>query len=293
MSEWPSRHHASGRLDPSPRALVPAGSSTTSEPFHWPDAVLEAIMECDPAALARVLRTLTHAEVNSLLSRSSLDAQTPMFVLGGRLFLREGGTRTIFGGAFHFQREARRAQIGEWLDMIGAKHGDTLLHVALRVGGADDELKAATVVEVLGCGCTFERVNQDGELPAVIDKAIWQAAFFRALPRWRQERAREDERARVAELEANLMERQRARAERRDERRARKAEAAAEAKRRADREARKAAETLKHRLKLEAQLARVSAREDELKRTDLGATEIADDVISLLPFKLRKMLSLT
>ena len=32
---------------------------------------------------------------------------------------------------------------------------------------------------------------------------------------------------------------------------------------------------------------------DELKRTDLGATEIADDVISLLPFKLRKMLSLT
>ena len=89
------------------------------------------------------------------------------------------------------------------------------------------------------------------------------------------------------------MERQRARAERRDERRARKAEAAAEAKRRADREARKAAETLKHRLKLEAQLKRVSAREDELKRTDLGAVEIADDLVSLLPFKLRKMLSLT
>ena len=65
--------------------------STTSEPFHWPDAVLEAIMECDPIALARVLRSLTHAEVNSLLSRSSLDAQTPMFVLGGRLFLRLPG----------------------------------------------------------------------------------------------------------------------------------------------------------------------------------------------------------
>ena len=38
---------------------------------------------------------------------------------------------------------------------------------------------------------------------------------------------------------------------------------------------------------------KLSAREDELKRTDLGAVEIADDLVSLLPYKLRKVLSLT
>ena len=108
--------------------------------------------------------------------------------------------RHSLGSSYAYELEEGRAAIARWLDMIGAKTGDTLMHVVLRLNGVDELTKARCAVELLGRGASFEVANCEGELPAMVDPAF-KLALFHELPAWKTRQA-QDQRDREREANA-------------------------------------------------------------------------------------------
>lgn len=182
--------------------------------MSWPTATLYAIMEMDVADLVAVLQTLeVGRQIRARLGRRRLSKHHIVFTFGDELFSPTGGVREVLGGNYTFEQEEDRARIGSWLDMIGARQGDTLLHIALRLSGCADEDKAALVVELLGHGVDFETENEDRVLPSQLDQAVFRDAFFNGLPRWLEGRRAEQEEevslARAARRDVRMEERRR------------------------------------------------------------------------------------
>jgi hypothetical protein len=180
------------------RALEAARFEATR---RWQDELLLAIMECDAPALATALDAHGERALHAVLKRTAIGIGVPFFVLEDQAYPRVGAMRDVIGGSFAFEDEERRALISSWLDMIGARSGDTMLHLILRLNGAEDERKAACAVQLLGRGIDWERVNNDNYLPSMVDGPAFKEAFFRALPRWREEQRKLQavERVRAAE----------------------------------------------------------------------------------------------
>lgn len=166
----------------------------------WEVEALLVIVELDAGRLAAVLRSLDAAELNTQLKVSRLAGKRPMFHFGRELFTPSGRVHDVLGGGFRFEREGDRAVIGEWLDMVGARNGDNMLHLANRVAGAELPQKTAVLVQLLARGVTFEAGNIDGEVPSRLDQPAFSEAFLRQLPAMR--RAVEAERAAAAAEEA-------------------------------------------------------------------------------------------
>lgn len=162
---------------------------------RWQDELLLAIMECDAAALAAALDEHGDKALRAMLQRKTLGQQS-LFLLHGQAYPRAGSLREVLGGEFEFEAEQIRETIWSWLDMIGARDGDSMLNLVLRLNGADEERKAACAVELLGRGIDWERENADGSLPSMIDGPAFKHAFFRALPKWREEQRRQKEQER-------------------------------------------------------------------------------------------------
>ena len=105
----------------------------------WQTELLECIMNIDFVRVAKIAKELNDPELlQKTLERKSISKKYIVFVFAGELYSPEGGIRHVVGGDFKFEHESRRAEIGSWLDMIGAKTGDTLLHLALRLSGCED-----------------------------------------------------------------------------------------------------------------------------------------------------------
>ena len=129
----------------------------------WQDAALAAIVDLEPDVLGRVLDSHP-AALECELKRRDMNGH-PFYVLDDRLYpVDPGSMRDALGSSFHYENEEQREQCATWLHMVGAKSGDTLLHLCLRVNGADDHDKAACAVELLGRGASFEKENVDGEV---------------------------------------------------------------------------------------------------------------------------------
>merc|ERR1719271_1782590 len=89
-----------------------------------------------------------------------------------------------------------------------------MLHLVLRLNGADDERKVACAVELLGRGVKWERANADNVLPSMVDEAAFKQAFFRELPRWREDQQQlRKQRQRFKATQASREADERARAE--------------------------------------------------------------------------------
>lgn len=77
-------------------------------------------------------------------------------------------------GTYRFESDeelrSKASKIAHWFSLIRAKPGDTVLHLALRINGADDVTKVELVTELVGHGFDFQHENDEGELPAVLDK---------------------------------------------------------------------------------------------------------------------------
>ena len=98
----------------------------------WQDELLLAIMECDATALSAVLDAHGDAALHAVLERREVGRES-LYLLSGEVYPKEGALREVLGGGFQFEHEERRALLSQWLDMIGTRSGDTMLH--LLVGG--------------------------------------------------------------------------------------------------------------------------------------------------------------
>ena len=183
----------------------------------WQDEALHAMIDLDPSRLCATLDRLPkkakkpcEACVATLADKSVGGFR--FFVLGDRMYTTSPlGMREQLGGNFSFEDEEERATLASWLEMVGAKPGDTLLHLALRINGASDGEKAALAVELIGRGATWEAENIDRELPSQVDRPAFRYALFTLLPKWREEEAaRAAERRRKAQLRKKAEERARA-----------------------------------------------------------------------------------
>ena len=71
--------------------------------------------------------------------------------------------------------------------MIGARTGDGMLHLVLRLNGCPDEDKVMCAVQLLGRGIDWERPNADGALSSMVDPPAFKQAYIKRLPRWKEE----------------------------------------------------------------------------------------------------------
>jgi hypothetical protein len=155
--------HASLGHRKSPREIVCREFEAEVWMEAWQDAALAAIVDVDPDALGSVLDQHPTA-LSCALTRSNMNGHA-FYVLEDRLYpVDPVSMRNTLGSSFQFENEEHRERCAIWLHMVGAKKGDTLLHLCLRVNGADDHDKAACAVELLGRGASFETVNVDGEV---------------------------------------------------------------------------------------------------------------------------------
>ena len=182
-------------------------SSSSHQPREglssWQTDILECIMNLDVAGVTAVARRINdESKMRMKIHVKTVSRKYLVFSFAEEMFSPTGGIRHIFGGTFKFEHEEVRAEVGSWLEMIGAKNGDSLLHLALRLNGCEyrDQVRnapdsrtapagtfgpaacicltapgrahspqLALVVELLGQGCDFEAENDDRELPAMLD----------------------------------------------------------------------------------------------------------------------------
>ena len=143
----------------------------------WQVAWLEAIIDLDVIGFSMLADAIgdPSKRLQLRLERMTVSRDV-VFSFDGELFPPAGGMQHL-GFGYRFEHEGERAAIGAWLDMVGAKSGDTLLHLALRLSGADDDdEKVCLVVEMLGRGASFEVENLDHEIPSMIDPACFKQA---------------------------------------------------------------------------------------------------------------------
>lgn len=177
--------------------------------------------------------------------------------------------------------------------MINARHGDTLLHIALRVNGAEPEQKATVVTELLGQGCSHEVTNNELELPANVDQAIFHHAFLHKLPEWNRVAAAKL--VQVSAEEAKLRELEMARIRKKMEIRERvQLEERAQGVRHAAQEARRQARSRRaHNALVAVGLHRLIAREARAN-AEQGVGSLAPDllhsVLSVLPQPVQQVL---
>ena len=93
----------------------------------------------DVAGVAAVAQRINdEAKMRMTIHVKTVSRKYVIFSFGGELFSPTGGIKHIFGCTFKFEHEGIRAELGSWLDMIGAKNGDSLLHLALRLSGCEN-----------------------------------------------------------------------------------------------------------------------------------------------------------
>ena len=259
--------------------LLKPPSETPPDLLFWQFHVLEAIMEVDILALATILEMLDSVKLQGGIKISRVPPEATLYVLDSETFSSSvEGTSGLLGSDFAFERRKRRARIGRWLEMIGAQDGDTLLHLALRVSGAEERRKTAMVVEILGHGASFEVANARDQLPTQIDPVCFKHAFFKVLPVWRraqeqmraQEKTAADEREATAEHEARMA--------RRMARRATRHAAEAEATRLAEERAEEERVRIAHHQKLHLAMNKVAKKEARDVFRDQGGRERMKDL---------------
>ena len=236
-------------------------------------------MEVDILALATILEMLDSVKLQGGIKISRVPPEATLYVLDSETFSSSvEGTSGLLGSDFAFERRKRRARIGRWLEMIGAQDGDTVLHLALRVSGAEERRKTAMVVELLGHGASFEVANARDQLPTQIDPVCFKHAFFKVLPVWRrtqeqlraQEKTAADEREATAEHEARMA--------RRMARRATRHAAEAEATRLAEERAEEERVRIAHHQKLHLAMNKVAKKEARDVFRDQGGRERMKDL---------------
>jgi len=163
-------------------------------------------MDCNADRLAAVLDKHGDAALHAVLLRREIGGRC-LFLIGEQIYPLEGALRETLGGGFEFENEKARARLSSWLEMIGAASGDTMLHLLLRINGADEQQKVACAVQLLGRGVDWEKANEDQALPSMVDVDVFKEAFFRALPRWKaaekqRRRQEQQEKAERAGVEA-------------------------------------------------------------------------------------------
>ena len=131
--------------------------------------------------------------IDAVLQRREVNGR-PIFTLANRLYVQEHALREVLGGDFYFEDEVRLGLIASWLEMMGARAGDTMMHLVMRLNGAEVEDKSACAVQLLGRHAPWEVENVDGDLASMVDTAAFRQTFFRDLPAWREENQREAKR---------------------------------------------------------------------------------------------------
>lgn len=161
-------------------------------PIGWQDRIFAAIRDANPELIRLSLEQSPVPALDSQIHRRVLGGHL-IFVFHERLYTAHArALRSTLGSSFEFEEEGQRAEIAAWLTMVGAKEGDTLLHIVMRLNGIDDTSKAKCAVEILGRGASFEIENCDGELCSQVDEAF-KLAWLKELKAWRQQRE-DDER---------------------------------------------------------------------------------------------------
>ena len=142
-----------------------------------------AIMKAEPQQIAAALDGSPELALSCTLQCKQVNGHR-FFLLQDQLYAANlDGVREALGSTFRFEHESLRMMLANWLEMIDAKSGDTLMHIVLRLNGIEDVVKARCTVEFLGRGASFEVENCDGELPAMVDDAF-KLAFLKELKPW-------------------------------------------------------------------------------------------------------------
>ena len=257
-------------------------SKEPRNPQFWQFHVLEAIMDVDIRGLAAIIATLDVAKLQGGLVLSRVPPQATIYVLGSETFSPSVEAGGLLGSDFNFERRELRARIGRWLEMIGAQEGDTLLHLALRLSGADERQKTAIVVEILGHGASFEAPNALDQLPTQIDPPCFKHAFFKVLPVWRRAQAQLCANQKTAADMREAAGEHEARMARRMARRVARHAAAAEAARLAERRAEEERVRVLHHQKLHHTMNKVAKREAREVTRDQGGRETLKDLTPVL-----------
>jgi hypothetical protein len=247
----------------------------------WEDQALDAVMNLRIGVFSALLRETP--EVAALeLQRHELAGTVAVYKFGQEAYVCGDTVNQALGGHFRFERAELRAEVGDWLDMIGCKTGDTLLHLALRLSGANEELKTRLVTELIGRGCSIEALNEAGELPAMVDQTCFRAAFFTELPKWRKQRAREAQQEELAATLAAAAEADAARVARREVRQQERDAREAAETREAARVAAEEQARYDYLEELDHCCQRVTMRQVRKEKRDDGAQELWNDVCDLM-----------
>ena len=252
----------------------------TDSDAPWQDELLRALMEVDADRISDILDHEGDKAAKATLHRREVGGRT-VFTLAEKLYKEESALRDVIGGEYVFEREEPRALLASWLEMIGARDGDTILHLCLRLNGVDLEEKAQCVVAMIGRGTPWEVANKDGALPSMVDHDAFREAFFHLLPAWKaKNHQREQERAREAATKRKEMATLKAREARRAEQdRTKKHWAAAKAK--VDEELQQERARAKYVHRLEGALAKLERREQRQALTNPAWTELMTDLRQL------------
>ena len=268
-----------GRAAVAARSLIRWQHASDKVVKRWQDDLLISIMECDANSLSTVLDNETHGKkaLNAVLQRKLIGGQ-PCFLLDEQVYPREGALREVLGGQFEFEAEQRREMLSAWLEMIGARTGDTMLHIVLRLNGADEDAKAACAVQLLGRGVDWEKVNGDNALCSMVDPPAFKRAFFHDLPRfrvWEQgENAKKEEERKLERVRNATKRRKEEQQAVLDKRRAAWAAVRAKAKEDMKREA----ERDRFHQRLQGALAKLERREQKMAKANPGWVEFISDL---------------
>lgn len=245
--------------------------------LFWQEEVLTNLMDIDIPGLRYVLADLDEAVLHEKLKLTRIPPQAVLYVLGDEMFSPKADARELLGSSFRYERQEVRVRIGRWLEMINAQEGDTLLHLALRVNGAEFGDKANLVVELLGHGLSFEVPNAANQLPPQIDPKVFRHALFRLLEPWKQARELRDKHQRnvnAAKVAAQAHEKRLAR---REARRAARDAVDAEARRLAQQQIAEEEARIQHHAALHQTIDKVLKREAREAFKDHGSRELWKD----------------
>ena len=235
------------------------------------------MLDLDAPALSEILGCVDPAVLHKRLTISRIPPQATLYVLGDEMFSPSAQSRELLGSAFGFEKQQLRVRIGRWLEMIDAQEGDTLLHLAMRVNGADDMEKANVVVELLGHGASFEVNNAAHQVPSQIDPPVFRHALFRLLPLWRQTRDKVRAQEATADAARQAAVQHEARMARRNRRRAELDAEAAEAARIANADADEEQARIARHAALHQAVDKLVKREARDARRDHGSRELWQD----------------
>jgi hypothetical protein len=272
----PSDTRIQPKLDADEVAL-PVPKAASEQEGTWQDQLLTSIMNADHTNLIGVLDRTGSKAVQAVLKINTCGKQ-PFFLLSEQLYKQEDALRDVLGGEFRFERERPKAVLASWLEMVGARDGDTMLHLVLRLNGLDEGDKADLAVELLGRGASWDVTNTEGTLPAMVDVPAFKSALFRRLPAWQRgvklQRSRV-QREQVAARHHEAVRRQRETAHA-EEDRARRAWEEMRAK--AREEVAAVQEREKFHKRLTATIAKLERREEREANRNPAWTELMHDV---------------